>query len=304
MSKQDTVIQAAGDLLGCPYVYGTWGDKICTKALRVRYASYRPSQKANTYKRCQQLRDKDRKSSCDGCKYKGKRAFDCRGFIHWLFALIGIIISGQSVGSQWSTSANWVEKGDVAAMPDLVCVVFIRASGKWKHVGLHVGGGKIIHCSVEVKIDHLGGERAWTHYAIPAGLYTADEIKKAHDERGTFMRTLKKGMTGEDVRALQEMLNRLGYNAGTADGIFGQKTEAAVKRLQADFNLQVDGIAGPATLELLAARTADPSVPELPEDDDELEAPSNVFSLTYEEAVALIDCLKRAEAIIEKAIKQ
>ena len=302
MTKQETVIRAAEDELGCPYVYGAWGDT-CTVKLRKKYAALRPTQAAKTYARCQQLRDKKPVSSCDGCKYKGRLAFDCRGFVHWLFKLIGIIISGQSVGTQWS-GKNWSEKGDIAAMPDLLCVVFIRSGGKWKHVGVHVGKGRIIHCSVEVKEDHLGGERNWTHYAIPLGLYTADEIKKAHAERGTFMRTLKKGAQGEDVRALQEMLNRLGYNAGTADGIFGTKTEAAVKRLQSDFNLTVDGIAGPATLELLAARTADPSVPELPEDDDEEETPSIVVPLTYAQAVTILDCLKKAEAIIEQAIKQ
>ena len=31
--KQDIIIQTAGDLLGCPYVYGAWGNT-CTTRLR------------------------------------------------------------------------------------------------------------------------------------------------------------------------------------------------------------------------------------------------------------------------------
>lgn len=45
-------------------------------------------------------------------------------------------------------------------------------------------------------------------------------------------RTLKKGSKGEDVKALQTFLNLNGYNCGVADGIFGVKTEAAVRALQ------------------------------------------------------------------------
>ena len=299
--KQDIIIQTAGDLLGCPYVYGAWGNT-CTTALRKKYAALRPSQAAITFKRCQVLRPSNPKSSCDGCKYQGKLAFDCRGFVHYVLKAAGIEITGQAVGTQWSGS-NWAEKGDIAAMPDLIAAVFIKKSGKWQHVGLHLGGGRIIHCSGEVKEDHVGGERAWTHYAIPLGLYTAEEIKKAHAEGGKFMRSLKKGAQGEDVRALQEMLNQLGYNAGTADGIFGAKTEAAVKRLQADFNLTVDGIAGPQTLELLAARSADPDAPEITEDDDRQDPPDDTVRISRADAMAIRDALRQALSAIEAALK-
>ena len=76
--KQDIIIQTAGDLLGCPYVYGAWGNT-CTTRLRKKYAALRPSQAAITFKRCQVLRPSNPKSSCDGCKYKGKLAFDWSG---------------------------------------------------------------------------------------------------------------------------------------------------------------------------------------------------------------------------------
>lgn len=307
MTKQETIVHSSASEIGSPYVYGTWGLKVCSVELRKKYGNLRPSQKAKTYARCQCLRDKNQKSSCDGCKYKGRLAFDCRGFVWWLLKLIGIIISGQSVATQWSTSSNWVERGDIAAMPDLVCCVFIKEkSGKWSHVGMHIGGGQIIHCSGEVKRDTVGGDRKWSHYAIPAGLYTADEIEKAHKERGIFTRTLKKGTRGEDVRAMQEMLNNLGYYCGTADGIFGSKTVTAVKAFQAAECLTVDGIAGTQTLETLAARAAvvpapGPSQDELPEDDDDEELPAAV-TVNLAQLLEARTHAKAALEMIEKMI--
>lgn len=63
------------------------------------------------------------------------------------------------------------------------------------------------------------------------------------------IRALSKGCEGEDVRALQILLNGRGskYNCGTADGTFGSKTESAVRKYQQDNGLATDGIAGPAT---------------------------------------------------------
>ena len=251
--KTDDIIQAAESQIGSPYVYGTWGKAVCSVSLRKRYANYRPSQKAITYARCQQLRDKKPKSSCDGCKYKGKLAFDCRGFVNWVFGQVGITIEGQAVGSQWNSKTNWAEKGDIAAMPDLICAVFIKSGSTWEHVGNHLGGGRIIHCSGEVKEDHVGGDRNWTHYAIPNGLYSAEEIAAAH--HGGFMRILKKGMRGEDVRELQNMLNAVGCDCGKADGIFGEKTQSAVEWFQAKNQLTIDGIVGLATWNALKNAT-------------------------------------------------
>ena len=52
------------------------------------------------------------------------------------------------------------------------------------------------------------------------------------------------GSTGEDVTYLQESLTKLGYNSGPIDGIFGSKTETAVKSFQKSKVLVVDGIVG------------------------------------------------------------
>jgi peptidoglycan hydrolase-like protein with peptidoglycan-binding domain len=58
------------------------------------------------------------------------------------------------------------------------------------------------------------------------------------------------------VRELQRRLNRLGYESGRVDGLFGPITERATKRFQARNGLRVDGIVGPRTLRKLRQRDA------------------------------------------------
>ena len=79
------------------------------------------------------------------------------------------------------------------------------------------------------------------------------EPEKKEDETVTIqMPTLKKnlkdGSRGDEVKAVQERLNQLGYDAGEADGIFGSKTRKAVKDFQKENKLEVDGIVGKLTL--------------------------------------------------------
>ena len=58
---------------------------------------------------------------------------------------------------------------------------------------------------------------------------------------------------------LQHALNVLGYSGGKADGIYGGKTVAAVKKFQKAAGLKADGIAGTKTLQALAARSGSSS---------------------------------------------
>lgn len=53
---------------------------------------------------------------------------------------------------------------------------------------------------------------------------------------------LANGSRGEEVRRLQEALVKLGYLNGKVDGIFGKKTEAAVRSAQLSFGLPETGV--------------------------------------------------------------
>ena len=59
------------------------------------------------------------------------------------------------------------------------------------------------------------------------------------------LRILRKGMSGDDVRAAMLILKDRGYYSGTVDNLFGPKMEAAVKALQkAKGSKTCDGIIG------------------------------------------------------------
>ncbi len=51
-------------------------------------------------------------------------------------------------------------------------------------------------------------------------------------------------LRGDDVRELQSRLNRLGFDAGYEDGVFGPQTAEAVREFQLNVGLRVDGIVG------------------------------------------------------------
>ena len=65
------------------------------------------------------------------------------------------------------------------------------------------------------------------------------------------MAVLKRGATGAEVARLQELLGKLGFDAGSADGSFGLATERAVKAFQRSAGLADDGIVGSRTLAAL-----------------------------------------------------
>ncbi len=59
--------------------------------------------------------------------------------------------------------------------------------------------------------------------------------------------TLKDRSKGFAVRQLQNLLTKRGFSLGAVDGIFGPKTEAAVKKFQTASKIGIDGIVGVQT---------------------------------------------------------
>ena len=68
-------------------------------------------------------------------------------------------------------------------------------------------------------------------------------------------RTLQLGSRGDDVHTLQDLLRARGYRV-TSDGVFGQKTRAAVRKLQRRLRVRATGIVDVALLRRLGARVA------------------------------------------------
>ena len=229
----EIIARIAPECLGWPYVFGAWGE-ICTpSARRKRVRDDHPTIKSS----CPALNG----SSCSACKWGiGVRMFDCRGFTRWLVQQVGLDIIGGGATSQWDATANWSQRGEISQMPDVVCCLFRRVSGRMEHTGMHIGGGRVIHCSRNVEEGTTA--KGWKHYAIPRGLYADSEIPVSPTRR-----TLRKGAQGEDVKTLQVFLVSWGFDPGKPDGIFGKNTEAALKAFQKAQGLTVDGVCGPAT---------------------------------------------------------
>ena len=55
-------------------------------------------------------------------------------------------------------------------------------------------------------------------------------------------------MHGDDIAALQSRLTEMGFDCGRVDGIYGPRTEAAVKEFQKSVGATDDGKCGPATI--------------------------------------------------------
>lgn len=76
-----------------------------------------------------------------------------------------------------------------------------------------------------------------------------ESLSQKNDLQITQM--LRKGMRNNEVKALQLYLNSRSYDVGIPDGIFGVRTDEAIKEFQKDNNLDVDGIVGLRTRELI-----------------------------------------------------
>ena len=107
------------------------------------------------------------------------------------------------------------------------------------------------------------------------------------------------GSRGSDVTELQKLLNKNGYSLDT-DGIFGSKTQAAVKDYQKKNGLSVDGIVGKNTWgSLTNVSTATPSTPTNTSAKTETKVPKFEYG-----AYKPSDTVAQAEALLKQQIAQ
>lgn len=85
--------------------------------------------------------------------------------------------------------------------------------------------------------DGVVGENTWT------------ELVEAGGQLGDRLLYLRQPpMRGDDVLAIQQILNELGFACGAEDGIFRQQTEDALLEFQRNMGLTTDGMVGEATI--------------------------------------------------------
>lgn len=249
-SKDDIIRKTAEMRLGWQYVYASQGQD-CTPAWRKSRIPYCPSQKYVDMinNNCPVLSGKQ--PNCDGCDFVDTDVFDCAGFVLNEMQLAGVPFYGQGASTQWNTPSNWAAQGTIDTMPKrLVCAIYKRKDDKMSHTGLSMGDGAggAIHCSTTVKRGNVNTDRpAWTHWGIPKGLYTTEELRKEGISVADNTPTLRRGNKGEAVEELQALLNaKFGFDL-EIDGDFGKATETAVKEFQKKHGLTADGVVGKKT---------------------------------------------------------
>lgn len=269
-AKGQIIADYAISKIGCAYIYGGYGERLCRPAFRKERAGQYPAQKNNIYNNCPVL--SGRQSACAGCKYDGKQAYDCAQLTRYACKAAGQeLVSGAN--SQWRKVA-WEKKDVIRTLPDVPGVILyhVNKSGTMTHTGVYIGGGY----AVEARAAKYGvvktavKDRTWTHWAALPGVLTGDmvdsttppkETQESAKETATdtpeagviSMNTLKNGSRGTQVKVLQWLLSANGHDCGTADGIFGSKTLAALKAYQKKKGLTADGICGKNTWKTILA---------------------------------------------------
>jgi N-acetylmuramoyl-L-alanine amidase len=91
-----------------------------------------------------------------------------------------------------------------------------------------------------LRVDGLVGPDTWEQL-VEAGWQLGDRTLY---HRAPLFR-------GDDVRELQRNLNALGFDSGKEDGLYGPRTDAALRLFQRNVGDEPDGIVGPHTLSVL-----------------------------------------------------
>jgi tetratricopeptide (TPR) repeat protein len=81
----------------------------------------------------------------------------------------------------------------------------------------------------------------------------------AKDDDAPLKGSLSLSDKGEQVKRLQEALQKLGYGIGTVDGAFGESTLKAVRDFQKKNNMTVDGVVGKGTFAAILKAKGDES---------------------------------------------
>lgn len=172
----------------------------------------------------------------------------CAAFVGSVLAQIGIPHTGKLNARSYLDWGQPVPLRQV--QPGDVCVLSRgNPSGPYGHVGFVVrfDGGSVV-----LRGGNQGNKVSDEKYPMSRviGFRRADG---GSTEAGQPV--LKYGSRGAFVLDLQSQLAALGYTLGKADGIFGDKTRAAVLAFQGDNGLDTDGIVGRVTWEALEGAT-------------------------------------------------
>jgi uncharacterized protein (TIGR02594 family) len=163
----------------------------------------------------------------------------CAAFVGAVLAQIGLQGTGKLNARSYLDWGVEVHIRDV--MPGDVVVFWRGQPNGWQgHVGfvVRIDGDRVI-----VRGGNQGNAVSDASYPLSQLLGFRRAVRQDDARRPI----LRHGSRGAMVLLAQDMLSRLGYHLGRADGIFGDRTREAVLAFQADNGLAVDGVIGGET---------------------------------------------------------
>lgn len=154
------------------------------------------------------------------------------------------------------------------------------------HIGVYVGNGYTIEMrgfAYDCQRRKLS-DGTWTNWGALPFIDYSGEVKPREYALGD--RVLRKGMSGADVRQLQQELLHLNYQLPKygADADYGSETERAVKQFQADHGLDADGIFGAQSLKALNEELAASRAPEAEDVPEGGSEPAYILTITGDKA--------------------
>ena len=284
--KSSELVSFVKKMVGQPYWYGTCVYRCTNDLLKKKTAQY-PSHYGSSRMATYEKHIKNR-MVCS----------DCIGLIKGFFwtnggqGVLEYIAGGESYSSKYGSNncpdkgANgmltWLKSkgckhGTMDSLPDVPGILLFKPG----HVGVYIGGGLAVEAEgfsygvVETKVS----KRPWTEWAyLPESMLVYDGTTSMEETKPSEPvitepekvyalgeRTLKHtspDMRGEDVKELQNRLNALGFDCGTADGIFGSKTEHGVIAFQTAAGIEADGKFGKESFSALSVYSKPENKPE------------------------------------------
>ena len=243
------------------YIWGTAGIE-WTASRQKQKVDYMVSKYGTSWQKNSEAKeDTYYRAALIGDKWIGHKVADCSGLFKWALNCYHISIAH---GSNTIYRSYCKDKGKLqngrrldgkTLLPGTAVFVYDERRDNYKHIGLYIGGSKVIEASSTdsgVIFSNITATK-WTHWG---------ELKAVNYEETTpigagWRPTIRRGNKGDYVKEAQTMLYNLGYNLGSygIDGDFGKATESAVKEFQRDHKLNQDGVIGPLTWDALQKAT-------------------------------------------------
>ena len=170
--------------------------------------------------------------------------YDCSGFAYNVLR-----DSGYKVAR--TTAQGFSSLGTAIAYSNAIAgdlLFFGKSKSSINHIAIYAGDGKMyesIGGSSNTK-SNPGKGVTLSNVSRRSDLILVKRIAEVTSSSSsttssTTRTYLMKGDKGDAVKELQNNLNTLGYSCGSADGIFGDATDKAVRAFQSAYGLTVDG---------------------------------------------------------------